>query len=543
MKKFIKLLVIVSILCMILLPCLVACNEDESETTNLEAEQLVIYNWEDYIDPTLLDDFCEYYEDITGHPLEITYTTFDTNETMMTKVIQGDCNVDLICPSEYSIQKLLVAGCLENEYEIYQEIKPQLDKLGIDLKQMNSSYTIDEMQALIDDDSEIGVGNVDKFIIDKIMGTFSNIKANDGKTYNMAQYMVPYMWGTLGILYNTKYLTEEELDEYGWGVLWNRGENQDIENMILMKDSVRDSYAASVFYMYQYGLLPEGYENISADELINCTDDAVVLKAEEVLTEQRNHISGYEVDFGKDDMLNEIVYVDFAWSGDALWAIEESYDEETDEYLLDYYVPDICSNIWYDGWVVPKSVNNKLAAMMFIDYCCDPMSAIRNSMEIGYSSAVAKDIIRTDEGSLDFILENEYCDVELTYTDGVWIDEYDEEVSSHLLDAYFILESITYDEANDVYYDSESNIIDTLTINEYFLDERRYPLIDEKLGMMRDYGDRNEVVVNMWQRAKSGSTVEHSLWWVLLVVIGIIGVSLLTYFISQRAKLRPRKLL
>ena len=75
-------------------------------------EELIIYNWADYMDLTILDDFAVYYEEKTGKSLKITYTNFDTNETMLTEIIRGDSNIDLICPSEYAIEKLLRSGIL-----------------------------------------------------------------------------------------------------------------------------------------------------------------------------------------------------------------------------------------------------------------------------------------------------------------------------------------------------------------------------------------------------------------------------------------------
>lgn len=472
MKKSVKLIFVITIVACLLLPLFAACNKTEDGVSG--TDRLVIYNWEDYIESSILDDFADYYKDVTGRSLDITYTTYDTNETMMTKVLKGDANVDLICPSEYSIEKLLTAGCLLSQKSIYDELKPQLDELGITLDGMSSIGN--------------GTGNIDPDVMGAVSNIFSAITANDGKTYNMTEFMVPYMWGTLGILYNVNVVSEEELDEYGWGVLWNVQENEDLENKILMKDSVRDTYAAAVLYMKEYDLLPEGYEDYSIGDLINCTDDAMLKAAETVLTEQRNHISGYEVDFGKDDMLNEIVYADFAWSGDALWAIEESYDEETDEYLLGYYVPEIGSNIWYDGWCIPTSVNNKLAAMMFIDYMCQPMSAIRNSIEIGYSSAADKNILRADDEVCEYIEENDY------------------------------------------------------DLDEYFEDEGRYPEINDKLGVMRDFGARGEALVQMWQRAKSGNGVAPSLWWCLLGTVGGVGLTLGIYFLVQCLRYRPRKI-
>ena len=470
MKKSVKLIFAIVIIACLLLPLFAACDKADGESGG--TDRLVIYNWEDYIDTDLLDEFAEYYEEVTGRSLDITYTTYDTNETMMTKVLKGDANVDLICPSDYAIEKLMLAGCLLNQKDIYNELKPELEELGIDFEGMSSIGK--------------GTGNVEDEVLDVIADMFSEVTV-DGKPYT--EYMTPYMWGTLGILYNVNVVSEEELEEYGWGVLWNVQGNKELENKILMKDSVRDTYAAAVLYMKEYDLLPEGYgyENYTIGELINCTDEAMLKAAEKVLTEQRDHISGYEVDFGKDDMLNEIVYADFAWSGDALWAIEESYDEETDEYLLGYYVPEIGSNIWYDGWCIPTSVNNKLAAMMFIDYMCEPMSAARNSMEIGYTSAADKELLQNNDEVCAFLEENDY------------------------------------------------------DVDEYFEDEGRYPEINEKLGVMRDFGSRGEALVGMWQRAKSGNGVAPSLWWCLLGIAGAVGLALGIYFLVQALKYRPRK--
>lgn len=486
MKKSAIMIVVIALLCCLLLPTLSACNTEGQSGT---ADRLYVYNWEDYIAPGMVKEFEAYYQKVTGRRLEITYTTFDTNETMMTKVLKGDANVDLICPSEYSIEKLLLAGCLENHLDVYKDIKPELDKLNISLDGMSSLGKGDD--------------NIAPEIMNVIRPMFGALKDANGNVYDMTNYMVPYFWGTLGILYNTSVVSEEELEEYGWGVLWNVQNNKKLENKILMKDSVRDSYAAAVFYMYENTIkhrgiheLPDGisptynkpFTKLSVQELINCTDDAVLAAAEVVLTEQREHISGYEVDFGKDDMINEIVYADLAWSGDAMWAIEDGgYDEDTDEYQLGYYVPPSASNIWYDGWVIPKTVKNKLAAMMFIDYMCRPMSGIRNSMEVCYSSAVSKELMQADKKVCAFIKENEY------------------------------------------------------DIDEYFGDEARYPEINESLGVMRDFGSANESLVQMWQRAKSGNGIDVSLWWILLVIALLIAAFVGGYFLLQALKLRPRK--
>lgn len=489
MKRFAYLIVLSLVAICVLLPVLSACNS-QGGVTQSGGDKLVIYNWEDYIDTSkdeesgkrLLDEFADYYKAMTGRTLSITYTTFDTNETMMTKVLKGDANVDLICPSEYAIEKLLTAGCLLNHKTLKEELQPQLNKYGISLDNMSSLTPYNAI-------TNTNWGSIEPSVMDTIKSIFGAIKTKDGKVHDMTEYMVPYMYGTLGILYNTEVVSLEELEQYGWGVLWNEQKNERLENKILMKDSVRDTYAAAIFYMYEYGKLPEKYKDYTVQQLINCTDDEMVNAAEKVLTDQREHISGYEVDFGKDDMINEIVYADFAWSGDALWAIEEGdYDEQTDTYQLGYYVPKKASNIWYDGWCIPTSVNNKLAAMMFIDYMANPTSSIRNSMAIGYTSAAAKEVLRANDDVVEYIKDSEY------------------------------------------------------DVDEYFDNEGRYPVIDDTLGVMRDFGDRNDVVVNMWQRAKSGAHVDSNLWFVILAIVLAVGVCVALYFSVEALKLRPRKI-
>lgn len=130
---------------------------------------------------------------------------------------------------------------------------------------------------------------------------------------------------------------------------------------------------------------------------------------------------------------------------------------------------------------------------MFIDYMCDPMSAIRNSNAVGYPSCVDPQKLRADENVCAYLEANEY-DVEEYFSNTGRYPDFANE--------------------GDTYY--------------------------EKLGVMRDFGSRNDTVVNMWQRAKSGSSVEASLWWIILVIVGAVGICVGAYFIAQTLKKRPR---
>ena len=556
MKK--KALVILALIVVCALaPALAACNTSGGGIVSGGADTLVIYNWEDYIDTGILNEFAAYYRKVTGRKLDITYSTFDTNETMLTQVMRGETAVDVVCPSEYAIEKLMRAGLLANQKELAEEFSK--DYPGAFDNMSDSTHS----------------GNINATVLGKIGETFGAMEIG-GEVLDMRDYMVPYMWGTLGLLYNTKIITEEQLDKYGWGLLWNEADIPELENMILMKDSVRDSFAAVVFYMEEYDLLPDEvsetygkpFDELTVNELINCTDAPLVAKAEELLTSQRERISGYEVDFGKDDMINEIVYLDLAWSGDALWAVEESeYYEDTDTYQLGYYVPEK-SNIWYDGWAVLKNSDSKLAAMMFIDYMCSPEAGARNSGYIGYTSAVDQELMRYDYGAAQALLDVEYlwyaneeeCSVydydgELVFYyewvegEGYYLDLYGNEVDvtdeNHLTElaletndeGYYLLP----EELKDSYPLDEEYIVCPDSISLFYDDEGRYPEITDDLGVMQDYGDANEDVVNMWQRAKAGAGVPNSLWWCLFAILLFVGAILAAYFIKEALKARPRR--
>lgn len=434
-------------------------------------DELIVYNWADYIELSVLDDFAEYYESITGRSINVVYTNFDTNETMLTEIIRGDSNIDLICPSEYAIEKLITSGAVNKlDWSVLDEY-PQIEKF------YNKTINQD--------------------IIDKIDEVFVDMDTTNGKA-DMTDYFLPYMWGTLGILYNKNYVTDEQVREAGWGLFWNATDIPELEGKILIKDSIRDTYCAAVMYLYEYNLLPAKYMAMDCDQLISCTDDELVTLAEEALRDQKSHLKGYEVDFGKDDMVREIAYVDLAWSGDAMYAIEEATDDDGNSYL-DYYTPEIGGNIWFDGWVMPNSCKNKLAAHMFMNYMCDPNIAIRNGIEIGYPSALDTESYKDYPEAVEYLYE---C-YEVDPDDGEFYEE-------------------------------------------FFGDERRYAtIVGTNLGMMRDFGEQNEKIVSMWERVKAHG--ETGNWSVLGIIIGIIGgvaaiaIALIAYKFYRKPKMRKLK--
>jgi spermidine/putrescine transport system substrate-binding protein len=165
-----------------------------------------------------------------------------------------------------------------------------------------------------------------------------------------------------------------------------------------MKDSYRDCYGLAIIYA-NTERLQKG--EVTVEQLMNDNSKDAIIMAEEYLKMMKPNIAGWEADFGKEMMTKGKAWLNFTWSGDAVWAIEEAAAVDVE---LDYVVPIEGSNVWFDGWVIPKYARNVKAASYFINYMCRPDIALRNMDAIGYVSAVATPEIL--EEKIDTTLEN-----------------------------------------------------------------------------------------------------------------------------------------
>lgn len=315
---------------------------------------LRIHNWEDYIAPDLIDEFEEYYEAKHGEPIKVIYSTFDTNETLHTKVIKSNRPADLMCPSEYMVDRMMSEG--------------KLAKINYD-NIPNYYIWADEEQTVHERDDD---GNP-LTVIDPSL----QFLPFDPE----GEYYVPYMWGTLGILYNTEYVTEDEVKT--WGALFD---TEKYKYKIYMKDSIRDTLGITNIYTNRDSLANATGEEYTAllNEYMNMdnpdTVEDILRRSEESLIKQKKYLKGYEVDNGKDEIVTGSAYMGLAWSGDAVWSIVENPE-------LAYYVPEEGSNIWLDSWVIPKNAKNKTAAEEFINFLLEPENAHACMDEIYYTSA------------------------------------------------------------------------------------------------------------------------------------------------------------
>ena len=403
---------------------------------------LKIYNWADYIDESVLDDFKVWYKEQTGEEVEIIYQLFDINEIMLAKIERGKEDFDVVCPSEYIIERMLRNNML---------LPIEADK-----------YLPESANYL---------GNISPYIRER----FNKI---DGYGKNANDYAVGYMWGTTGLLYNTKYVTEEEAST--WATL----HNEKFEKKIFIKDAFRDVYSTILIYLRNKELT-EGKTTL--DKLMYDSSDESIADVEAFLKKAKRLVAGWEADFGKEMMTKEKAYINLSWSGDAVWAIEEAAEVGVS---LDYRVPKEGSNVWFDGWVIPKYAKNVKAARYFISYMCRSDIAIRNMDEIGYVSVVA--------------------------TPEVLESRIDEELEGTVDASYFFGEG------------AESVKIDPV----------QYPdkAVVERCGMMHDSGARTEQMLEMWARVKGDNV---STW--ILVVIAITLVGMLILGIRKRILKARRK--
>lgn len=265
---------------------------------------LYVYNWGDYIDEDILGEFEKEFN------MKVVYDTYSTNEDMYVKIKSGGSTYDLIFPSDYMLTRMLEEDMLEK----------------IDLSKIPNHRLID----------------------DRLMGTVYD--PNN-------EYSLPYLWGTLGILYNTS-MVDEEINS--WDVLWDPKYAKEI----LMLDSQRDSIGAA--------LLKLGYS-------VNTLDHGELAEAGELLKEQKPLVLAYVVDEGKDKMVSGEAILALTWSGEATYAISENED-------LAYAIPKEGTNIWFDVMAIPKGSKNVDGALKFMDFLNRPEIALRNTEYVGYST-------------------------------------------------------------------------------------------------------------------------------------------------------------
>lgn len=412
---------------------------------------LVVYNWEDYIyegtddrgnivGKSTIELFKEYFEEKHNETIDVKYETFSTCEEMYKQIKLGAISPDLICPSDYMIQKMANEGLLE-EFSY----NGSSDKYGESLK------------------------NVEDFCSPYIHKRFKSETLENGKSF--LSYAVPYFWGTMGFTYDPAYFSEEDVSS--WECLWSK--EAKFQKQFTLKNSVRDTYVAAIFHVFKAeiaALNPEDLDyNAKLSAYFNKCDDDTIMKVETALKEaKKTTVYALEVDEGKDEIVKGTYHANLAWSGDSVYSMDNAEGGE-DEKILNYSLPSEGSNVWFDGWCMPKGAQKELAEE-FVNFMSDSAIASKNMGAVGYTSPfVGEDV---------WELVND------------WYAADDEEEDVYTVDLSFYFGDSIEGEA----------VIDIPTENKGRQFDAQYPTEEvlKRCCIMKDFGDNQTAVDNMWGR-------------------------------------------
>ena len=416
--------------------------------------KLVVYNWEDYIyegvdemgnkeDDSLVERFEKYYKEKTGKTVKVFYETFSTNEDMYQQIKLESISPDLICPSDYMIQKMANDGMLEKFS--YSEAD---DAYGPSLK------------------------NWEDYGSPYIRNRFANEKLASGESF--LNYAVPYFWGTMGFTYDPDFFSDEYDDlVHSWECLWSKDDY--LKKAFSLKDSMRDTYVAAIFHVFkdQIAALDETASDYTQqlNDIFNRCDDDTIAKVEAALIEaKKSTVYGFEVDEGKDDIVTGKYHANLAWSGDSVYSMDNA--EEGGKYL-NYALPKEGSNVWFDGWCMLKGANVELSEE-FVNFICDPENAALCMDAVGYTSPLA--------GEAMWALVNE------------WYAADDDEEETYTVDLSFYF--------GDTVEDATIKIPTSERGRQF---DAQYPTEEalRKCCVMKDFGAQTTKVDEMWARVKA----------------------------------------
>ena len=212
-----------------------------------------------------------------------------------------------------------------------------------------------------------------------------------------------------------------------------------------------------------------------------------IQRVEDILLQAKDNIAGWEVDFGKEEMTKGKTWLNLSWSGDAQWAIDEAAEVGVE---LDYIVPEEGSNVWFDGWCIPKYAKNAKAASYFINFMCMPENAILNMEEIGYVSVIAS----------PEVLE--------------WAN--DEEIEETADLSYFFGSDATAVHANQVLYPDLSVI--------------------NRCALMHDSGEETKQILDMWSRVKGDNLSSTMVIIIVIIVLAVVIIAVLQTMNNRRRR-------
>ena len=272
---------------------------------------LYVFNWTDYIAPELIRRFER------QNNCRIVYDTYNSNENMLTKLLTSNAAYDIIVPSGDHVQIMIEMGLLSK----------------------------------IDNSLLTNYHNLDPLILSK------------SQIYDpLNEYSVQYFWGTTGIIYNTQYLSHEEMQDISWDFFGEERFND--MNVVTMLDDIREVVGAALIYN---GFSP------------NDTSEEALALARETLLEWDKNIAQFDSDSFKNDIQDGTIWFGQAYNGDALQVMEENEN-------IGFTLPKEGSTIWVDFLIIPENSENKELAHKFIDFMLDERIGLINADYVQYAT-------------------------------------------------------------------------------------------------------------------------------------------------------------
>ncbi len=287
---------------------------------------LNVYNWGEYIsvddgEDGAFDTVAEF-EKLTG--IDVVYSTFSTNEELYAKLkMGGGSQYDVIIPSDYMVSRMINEGMLA---KLNYDNIPNAKYIREDLRVATSSLA--------------------------------------------AEYSVPYLWGIVGIIYNTT-LVDPEDDVHTWDILWN----EKYANNILMFQNSRDTVGIALKRL--------GYS-------FNTTNEEEIRSAAHTLVDQKPIVQAYVMDEIFDKMIGGEAALAPYYAGDAIVMMQDNPD-------LAFAVPVEGTNLFIDSMCIPANSKNKEAAELFIHYMCETLVALKNTEYVGYATPHTEAFTYLDE--------------------------------------------------------------------------------------------------------------------------------------------------
>ena len=323
-KRTLSLLLVLALLLSSLSTALVGCAKENTSSDN-SVTTLYVYNWGEYISDGSEDTldvnemFEEWYFEQTGKRVKVNYSTYSSNESMYAKISSGSVNYDVIVPSDYMIERLIDEDLLA---KLNYDNIPEISNILPDFQ--NADYDPD---------------------LNK-----------DG--YN--DYSVPYLYGMIGIIYNTTMVDEEDIGS--WDLMWN----PKYAGNILQFNNSRDAFGSAMY-------------NLGLGDQVNTDDEAIWHMALAELKAQKPILQGYVMDEIYNKMENGSAAIAAYYAGDYLTMYENNED-------LEFYYPSEGTNLYVDAMCIPKASQNKELAEAYINFMLMAEPARANAEYTYYAS-------------------------------------------------------------------------------------------------------------------------------------------------------------